>query len=120
VLAVAAGGLVGSAVRGGIGMVVLPSWGGFPTTTAAINLTGSFLLGFYLARRERSVTRPKSLHFWAIGMLGAFTTFSTFSVELLRLIVDGEGLLATGYLTVSVIGGLIAAITGQRSGAAVA
>ena len=118
-LAVAAGGLVGSAARAGMGLWIPHPSSGFPTTIAAINLAGSFLLGLYLARRERSVTKPASLHFWAIGMLGAFTTFSTFSIDLLTLLIEGEGPLAIGYLTVSVVGGLVSAIAGQRLGAAI-
>lgn len=115
--AVAAGGVLGSAARTGIGVWILPTVAGFPTGVVVVNLAGSFLLGFYLARRERSVSRPASLQFWAVGVFGSFTTFSTFSIDLLELLAAGNNLVAAAYLAVSVLGGLVLALAGQRIGA---
>lgn len=119
VAAVAAGGLVGSAARTGIGVWIPMPEAGFPIGVVVINLTGSLFLGFYLARRERAIGRRTSLQFWAIGMLGSFTTFSTFSVDLLQLLAAGRPLVAANYLGVSVLGGLGLALAGQRIGAAI-
>jgi CrcB protein len=84
-----------------------------------VNLAGSFLLGFYLARRERANSRRTSLQFWAIGVFGSFTTFSAFSIDLVRLLEDGQHLTAASYLCASLIGGLALAHGGQRIGAAI-
>jgi fluoride exporter len=119
VAAVAAGGLVGSATRTVIGAWIPTPEAGFPTGVVLINLTGSLFLGFYLARRERAISRRTSLQFWAIGMFGSFTTFSTFSVDLLQLLAAGRTLTATSYLGVSILGGLGLALAGQRLGAAI-
>lgn len=110
------GGLVGSAARAGLGEMVPAAPGSFPGATLMANLVGSFLLGLYLARRERTVTGPESLRFWAIGVLGSFTTFSAFSLEVIQLLELGRMLLAGGYTAASVVGGLILALLGQRIG----
>lgn len=117
VAAVGAGGLIGSAARIGIGMMIPSVAGEFPTAVLVVNLTGSFLLGLYLARRERSISRPASLQFWAIGLLGSYTTFSTFTVDFIELAADGP-FVATGYVALSMLGGLALALTGHRIGAA--
>ncbi len=117
-IAVLAGGLVGSASRTAIGLWLSTDDGGFPTAVLVVNLLGAFVLGLYVARRERSVGYRHSLQFWAIGVLGSFTTFSTFSVDLVRLIDGGRPGIALGYLTASLIGGLALALAGLRIGAA--
>lgn len=118
--AVAAGGLVGSAARAGVGILIgaAPETG-FPTATLVVNLAGSFFLGLYLARRERAVSGPGSMRFWAIGLLGSFTTFSTFSVDLLQLLTAGRLLASMVYLVASLVGGLGLATIGQRIGTVV-
>lgn len=84
-----------------------------------MNLTGSLLLGFYLARREQTVTAPWSLTFWGIGVFGSFTTFSTFSIEVFLLLDHGNAFTAAGYVTASMVGGLILALVGQRVGSGI-
>ncbi len=81
-----------------------------------MNLFGSFALGFYLTRRERAVTARFSLHFWAIGVLGSLTTFSTFSYEMVLLVDAGSTGIAAAYALVSTVGGLLAAVVGGRVG----
>jgi CrcB protein len=92
--------------------------GGFPVATLTINLTGSLLLGFYLARRQRSLAGRLSVPFWGIGVLGSFTTFSAFSVEVVQLLGESQVGPALGYVMASVVGGLLAAVIGQRIGSA--
>jgi CrcB protein len=111
------GGLLGSAARGVIAVAVPTPSGGFPVATLIVNLAGSFLLGFYLARRERAVSARWSLRFWAIGALGSFTTFSTFSLEVFQLIEIGHVPVALGYVGASTLGGLAVALIGDRVGA---
>ena len=97
-------------------MVLLAGEGSFPVAVLIANLTGSFLLGFFVARRERAVSSRYSVQFWGIGVLGAFTTFSTFSVDLVRLLDDGRPLTAMLYVVASIAGGLISAGAGLRIG----
>jgi len=114
--AVLAGGFVGSAARAGVGEWIHSSPGTFPVATFTVNIVGAFLLGLYLARRERSVNPRWSLQFWAIGGLGSFTTFSTFSVGVVKLIDAGGTGTAIVYVVASTLLGLIAAILGDRIG----
>ncbi|MEX2279783.1 MAG: CrcB family protein [Acidimicrobiia bacterium] len=114
-MAVLGGGLVGSAARSGIGEMFQPS-GSFPVTTAAINVAGSLLLGFYLARHQRADVTRWSLQFWAIGAIGSFTTFSAFSVEVFHLVASGSMTVALSYVVASTLGGLTAALIGDRLG----
>ena len=116
-LAVLGGGLLGSAARGTIAAALPTASGEFPVATLIVNIFGSFLLGFYLARRERAVSAQWSLRFWAIGVLGSFTTFSTFSLEVFRLIEIGHLSTAVGYVLASTLGGLAVALIGDRVGA---
>lgn len=111
-----AGGLFGSAARTGIGYWLPTSPGGFPLAILANNLVGSFLLGFYLARRERGVSARWSLQFWGIGMLGSFTTFSAFSLDLVHLVQHQRALTAVLYVLASLVAGLGVALVGERAG----
>lgn len=113
---VASGGLIGSAARGIVEWLIPTVEGAFPVGVLAVNLVGSFLLGLYLARRERSVNGPATVRFWAIGVLGSFTTFSAFSLDLLVLLQAGRVVGSSGYLLGSVLGGLALALTGHRMG----
>lgn len=96
--------------------MAIPSEGAFPVGVLTVNLVGSFLLGLYLARRERSVAGPATLRFWAIGLLGSFTTFSAFSLDLLVLFQAGRIVASFMYLLASVAGGLTLALIGHRMG----
>ena len=110
VILIAVAGAAGALSRYGVGNAV----GGrsFPWATLGINLTGSFALGLllHLARLRGwpdDVTLPI-----AVGFLGAFTTFSTFSVETFDLLRTDRALEAAVYVGLSVIGGLAAAALG--------
>lgn len=115
-VAVLAGGFLGAGTRTAIAEMFPIGSGRFPATTLAINLAGSLLLGFYLARRQRAIGVRWSLHFWAIGGLGSFTTFSTFSAEVFRLISTGAVAVAVWYVVISMVGGVAAAVLGDRLG----
>jgi CrcB protein len=110
------GGLLGSGARAAIGLAIPGAAGGIPVATLIVNLSGSFLLGFYLVRRQRAVSTGWALQFWAIGALGSFTTFSTFSLEVFRLIEIGQLTLAVVYVLASTLGGLTLALLGDRLG----
>jgi CrcB protein len=103
-------GAAGALARYGIGLAV----GGrsFPWSTLGINLTGSFLLGFVLAFGiERGWSESTTVPL-AVGFLGAYTTFSTFSYETFTLARTDRALLAATYVAVSVVGGFLAAAVG--------
>src|SRR5581483_9125854 len=63
----------------------------FPYGTFIINMSGSFILAFFLAYlQERAFIHPHYRLFFAVGFLGAYTTFSTFTYESLRLVQEGS------------------------------
>ena len=91
-LAIAAGGAVGALLRFWMSTAVYAHAGrGFPWGTLAVNVLGSLLMGLlYAWLLERAVAGPAARAFLLIGLLGAFTTFSTFSIETMNLIEAGQ------------------------------
>jgi len=77
-----------------------------------VNLVGSFTLGFAIRILHASTVAPELRGFLTIGLLGAFTTFSTFSYEAVTLVQDGEWMRASAYLFGSVAAGVAAVIVG--------
>ena len=82
--------------------------GFFPWGTFAVNIGGSLVLGFVLVWLQATVSSAELRQFIAIGFLGSFTTFSTFSYEALAMVRDGEWWRAGGYTVGSVALGLLA------------
>ncbi|MBC1379158.1 fluoride efflux transporter CrcB [Listeria innocua] len=82
--------------------------GDFPSATLAVNLIGCFLLAFLMQfLAEKSRISLVILSGIGTGFIGAFTTFSAFSVDTIQLIQNGAWLLALSYVLTSFIGGLI-------------
>jgi CrcB protein len=117
-LAVAGGGAVGAVLRyyitlSGLSRTVQP----FPTATFVINITGSFIIGFFLTLvTERIPINPHVRLAVAVGFVGAYTTFSTFEYETARLVEGRDFLYAFLYVVLSfavgfgaVWGGIVAA-----------
>jgi CrcB protein len=115
VLAVFAGGGIGSVIRYALTFAITQRYGpGFPWATFLINVTGSFLIGICA---EIIVTRanapaPLARLFFMTGVLGGYTTFSTFSLDAINLAGDRAVLLALAYVAGSVILGITAAFGG--------
>lgn len=108
-LLVMVGGAIGSVVRYLLGGAATQWFGpAFPIGIMVINISGSFVLGSVLALNTGTSARL----FWGIGFCGGYTTFSTFSVETLALLEQGNYVAAAGYVLGSVLGGLAAAWAG--------
>jgi CrcB protein len=109
-LAVAAGGAVGAVARYFLGGTVLSRVASpFPAATFVINVTGSFILGFFLTvAAERAQFSPHLRLAVAVGFVGAYTTFSTFEYETLRLSEERGMALALLNVVLSVVVGFAA------------
>ena len=118
VLLVALGGGIGSATRYLVGGWFAGRFGpAFPYGTFVINVTGSFIIGVFLAfAQERVSLSPYWRLFFAVGFVGGYTTFSTFEYESVRLLQDGEMLLGAVYLIGSVVTGAVGAVMGIALG----
>lgn len=113
-LAVALGGAVGSVLR-----FLIASWfaGYWPRHfylgTFAVNLVGCLLIGLLSGLFLTRTDLPLELRTGLItGLLGGFTTFSSFSLEIMKLLEGGRAPEAFGYLAFSILGGLLAAWVG--------
>ncbi len=110
------GGALGTALRAGLeGAFAQPT--GWPWATFGINLVGSFVLGLLLERLVRGGAdegwRRSARLGCGTGVLGGFTTYSTFVLEVERLASDGETAVAVAYPLVSVVLGLVLAVAGM-------
>jgi CrcB protein len=93
--------------------------GAFPWETFAINISGCFVLGFvFTIMTERFLPHPTLRIALTVGFLGAYTTFSTFAFESMRLAEDGALLLAAINVIASVGAGLLAVYAGTWAGRA--
>lgn len=90
-LLISAGAVLGANARYWIGTWAAQKWGpSFPYGTLLINVTGSLLLGLFMAlTAERVVIDPRLRLLIATGFLGAYTTFSTFTYESMTLLTKG-------------------------------
>jgi CrcB protein len=109
-------GMAGTLARYGLqGLVQQRTGATFPYGTLVVNLVGCLLLGGIAQYGLTHLTIPPE---WRIGItvgfFGAFTTFSTFSWETVRLLEDGEWMRATMYVLASVVGGLACVFFGMR------
>lgn len=118
-LAIAAGGAVGSVARYLIGAAVAPRAPGFPWATLAINVSGSLLLAFLAAALAGTATSPALRAGLTTGLCGGYTTFSAFSAETLALVEQGSQARAGAYVAASVALSLLAAAAGLALGRAV-
>lgn len=98
------GGMIGSMLRYWVGWLIPVTW--FPLGTLTVNLVGSFILGAITGYASKMQLSTSLLLFLGTGLCGGFTTFSTFSNELLILLQSAKWFSAIGYTMVSVIVGI--------------
>jgi CrcB protein len=120
VLYIALGGALGAVARYGLGGWI-HAWAGhgFPWGTFAINAIGSFLIGLSLRYLEGIAAAPELRALMTVGILGAFTTFSTFTYETIMLLQEGAWARAALYALGSLLIGLLAVASGLYLGARV-
>ena len=98
---IALGGAIGSVARGLVGWIV--PLGRLPWATLAVNVTGSLLIGWLLARLTPLNEDTLGAHsFWVVGVCGGFTTFSTFSWQTFEQLQKGNWGLAIANVLLSV------------------
>ncbi|RIH89715.1 putative fluoride ion transporter CrcB [Meiothermus luteus] len=114
-LLVALGGAIGALLRYGLGAWVQALSGpGFPWSTFLINITGSFFIGVVLRLSLEGALSPEWRLLLAVGVLGGYTTFSTFSWETLALVQQGEWFKASLYVLGSVVLGFLLVLLAYR------
>lgn len=119
-LAIGAGGAVGAMARHGVSRAALHYLGpNFPWGTLTVNAVGSFAMGAFIVWLARHEPQTSALRaFLTVGLLGAFTTFSTFALDAVTLAKDRTLTIAGVYVAASVvlsIGGLVAGMVAMRA-----
>ncbi|WP_353217375.1 fluoride efflux transporter CrcB [Sandarakinorhabdus sp.] len=113
-LLVSLGGGIGTALRYGVGRWAIAVMGpGFPFGTFAVNILGGLLMGMlagWLAKLDGGVEGLRLL--LGVGVLGGFTTFSAFSLEVYNMIIRAEVALAAAYAMSSTAGSVLAVLAG--------
>lgn len=111
---VAAGGAAGAAMRYLVMIAAAHLWGiTFPWGTLTVNVLGSFILGVLVEAMALTWSVSEGVRaFLVVGVLGAFTTFSTFSLDVVTLYEKGEWGFAAAYVLASVILSVLALFAG--------
>lgn len=86
----------------------------FPVSTVLVNLLGSFFIGVCVSLFDKSIITENTRIYIAIGLLGGFTTFSTFSMDLFNLLNKSLYIEMISYLVLSVFGGLLLFLAGYK------
>ncbi|WP_443638436.1 fluoride efflux transporter CrcB [Candidatus Njordibacter sp. Uisw_058] len=117
-IAIVCGGAIGALSRFGLQQWLAPMYSGrFPLAIFIANSIGSLCIGLiYVLIIERGMLPEVWRAFLMVGLLGAFTTFSAFSLDSLRLIEQGESLIALSNIFANVVVGLISAFIGMSIG----
>jgi CrcB protein len=120
-IAIALGGALGTVARFLLDSAYTQPAGHFPTVTLVINLTGSLAIGFLIPLVEAAAPRvPLARPFLVVGILGGWTTYSTFAVAAITLMQHGHVGTSLAYLAATLAGGLVLVILGNAGGRKVA
>lgn len=106
------GGALGSVARYGVDVLLPTDDGSFPLGTFLVNVAGCLLVGMVAGVVHRSTTHPLVLPFVVTGLLGGFTTFSTYTLQAVDLALRGQAGIATGYLLATLVAALLAVEAG--------
>ncbi len=114
IVVVALGGAIGATMRYGVNVGTVHYLGhGYPWGTMIVNILGSFLMGIMIGKfAQMNQVSPELKALLTTGFLGAFTTFSTFSLDFITLWNRDAMLQAFGYMMFSVILGILALALG--------
>lgn len=116
-LLAALGGALGALARWAAAEAIPTPPGAWPWATLLVNVTGCLLLGLLLAvLAARSPEPAWARPFLGVGVLGGYTTYSTFAIEVVHLVDDGGVPVAAGYVLLSVVGGVLAVAAGAQAG----
>ncbi|MEU1394502.1 CrcB family protein [Micromonospora zamorensis] len=112
--AIAAGGVLGALARAGLQHTAPHPPTGFPWATFAINTSGCLLIGVLMAvLGHLGGGHPLARPFLGVGVLGGFTTFSAYAVDIQQALVAGAPDTALAYLAATVLGALVAVALGD-------
>jgi CrcB protein len=114
--AVTVGGVIGSLLRWAVALALPLTEHGLPWATFVANATGCFAIGFYATLTGpdgRLFVGPRSRQFFMVGICGGYTTFSGFSLEMVRFVLTGDWRSAALYLLISVASWLVAVWLGE-------
>ncbi|GAB3253106.1 fluoride efflux transporter CrcB [Kineosporia babensis] len=118
---IALGGVIGAQARYGLTQLIPSSPGGVPWAILIINISGGLFMGALMAWLGRSgrsgrLAEPHPLirPFFGVGILGGFTTFSTYSTDTFQLIDAGRPLAAVLYAGLTLAGALLGVVLGSR------
>ena len=112
-LLICAGGAIGSGARYLFSTAMARAFGNFPFGTLGVNVLGSFLASVVMVLAlEKSALAPEARFFLATGVLGGFTTYSSFNYETLHLAQSGAAGLAVVNVAVTLVACLLAGVAG--------
>ena len=111
----AIGGALGALARWGVAEALPARDGGWPWATLLVNLTGCLLMGVLLGTLAAREPEPAwARPFLGVGVLGGYTTYSAFAVDVVGLADAGAVAGAAGYVLASLLGGVLAVAAGAR------
>lgn len=116
-LGIACGGAAGACARHAVTVLLAQAGGArWPLATLTVNVTGCFVAGLLVTWLSARGGATSALHVMAsVGFLGAFTTFSAFSVDTLRLFESGQGGAALSSVAANLVGALVAVLLGAMA-----
>jgi CrcB protein len=114
------GGALGSGARYGVSTWAARALGSFSQGTLLVNVSGSFLLALLMGVAATRGLSPEARLFLGGGILGGYTTYSSFNYEALVLADGGSPARAVGYVALTVVGCLVAGLAGLVAGRALA
>lgn len=116
VLAIGLGGVIGAVARYAVSLGLPTETGRFPWGTFLINVSGAAVLGFFLVVVVEQIPRGRLVRAMiGTGIIGAYTTFSTYVVEAVLLVRAGDPVAALAYLLGSVLAGIVAVWLGMTA-----